>query len=139
MGFDLTGLGGVSSLIETIANKIWPDKTEQEKAKFALMSQELAGELQTRLQQMITNTEEAKHASWFVAGWRPAVGWVCAIALGYHYVLAPFFVFLLHAFNVSMGPLPSFDMGELMPLLTGMLGFGALRTYEKIKKNGNGK
>jgi hypothetical protein len=47
-------------------------------------------------------------------------------------VLQPIFVFALAAYGVSL-ELPSFDMGALMTVLTGMLGLGGLRTFEKMK------
>ena len=31
MALDITGLGAVSDLANTVINKIWPDKTEAEK------------------------------------------------------------------------------------------------------------
>jgi hypothetical protein len=34
-------------------------------------------------------------------------------------------------------PLPLLDMGQMMPVLMGMLGLGGLRTFEKFKKVSN--
>lgn len=86
--------------------------------------------------QIETNQAEAAHRSRFVAGWRPMVGWVCAIALAYHFIVHPLLVFALVAFNPSgfdPGSLPEFDMDSLMTVLLGMLGLGGLRTFEKFK------
>lgn len=35
------------------------------------------------------NKIEAQHRSLFVAGWRPAIGWVCAIGLAFPFILNP--------------------------------------------------
>jgi hypothetical protein len=135
MKLDLTGIGSIASLIETGVNKIWPDKTEQEKAKFALLSQELSNTFQLALNQINTNIEEAKSKSVFVAGWRPFVGWVSGTALAYSFVLQPFLVWTLSAFGINT-ELPKLQIEELMTLLFGMLGLGAMRSYDKMKSNG---
>jgi len=80
--------------------------------------------------QVQVNAAEAKHRSIFVAGWRPFVGWICAVALAYHFVLQPIIVFAAGAAGVFV-ELPEFDMDSLMTVLLGMLGLGGLRTYEK--------
>ena len=70
MGRDLTGVGAVADLATTVIDKIWPNKSEQEKAELAAAVQVVQGQLEI-------NKEEAKSPSFFVAGWRPFVGWVC--------------------------------------------------------------
>lgn len=81
--------------------------------------------------QIGTNTEEAKSASLFVAGWRPAVGWICATGIGWSFVASPL-VGAIAGFFGFKGHMPVVDTGQLMTLITGMLGFGALRTYETV-------
>jgi hypothetical protein len=90
---------------------------------------------QPHILQAMTNIEEAKHRTVFVAGWRPALGWICAIGIGYQFILAP----MLGAY-VSMNPdeyegvvIPVLESGELMTLVLSLLGLGGLRTAEKIK------
>jgi Holin of 3TMs, for gene-transfer release len=87
------------------------------------------------LAQIAVNTEEAKSENLFVAGWRPAVGWVCCIAFAYHLILQPLLSFLL----INAGhkvDLPTFNIELLSNTLYGMLGFGALRTFEKTADKG---
>ena len=84
--------------------------------------------------QIEVNKMEAQSGHWFVASWRPFIGWVCGVALAWHFVLAPFVIFFTAMFGVTMPPLPEFDMGSLMTVLMGMLGLGGLRTFEKYKK-----
>jgi hypothetical protein len=84
--------------------------------------------------QLDINKEEAKHASLFVAGWRPAVGWICGIALGWNFIVHPMLLwlaFILPDIPVDLSTAPQLDTGELMTVLLGMLGLGGLRTYEK--------
>jgi len=84
--------------------------------------------------QLEINKAEAQHKSLFVAGWRPFIGWTCGIALAWHFVIAPFIMFVCAYLNVVIPELPQFDMGSLMTVLMGMLGLGGLRTFEKYKK-----
>ena len=62
-----------------------------------------------------------------VAGWRPAIGWVCAAALAFNYVIRPVAI-AIHPAIV----LPALD-DSLWQLMAGMLGLGGLRTFEKVK------
>ena len=84
-----------------------------------------------RLQPSILNLElnkvEAQHRSVFVAGWRPAVGWVCVIGIGFAFVGNPLLTRFIGGAPVEV-PL---DM--IMELVLAMLGMGALRTIEKIQ------
>ena len=64
---------------------------------------------------------------------RTDVGWVCALAFAYHYLLQPLLVFILTASGVDLPELPSFDMSTLLTVLGGLLGIGGLRSYEKTK------
>ena len=82
------------------------------------------------------NKTEAASTNWFVAGWRPGIGWICATAFGYTYVILPFLMFLVYAFGTKnmadgLSHLPHLDMTEMMPVLLGMLGLSWNRTDEK--------
>jgi len=84
---------------------------------------------QPSLMQAETNKIAAHHASWFVAGDRPALLWVAAIGWLMEFVMNPIF---------QMFAGEKFDMPvDQMVWLTGaVLGiYGTLRTVEKI----NGK
>ena len=65
--------------------------------------------------------------------WRPLIGMSCAIAILWEFVIKQFLVFVLAVFSIQTMPLPSLDMGVLMPLVMAMLGFGGLRSFEKIR------
>jgi hypothetical protein len=99
--------------------------------EIATMSERHAQEL--ALSQIEVNKAEAASGSIFKGGWRPAIGWVCASAFAYHFVLQPVIVFIVLTAGVELPPLPEFDMASLMTVMMGMLGLGGLRTYEKQK------
>jgi hypothetical protein len=84
--------------------------------------------------QIEVNKMEAQSRHWFVASWRPFIGWTCGIALMWHFVLSQFILFFATMFGYSLPALPEFDMGSLMTVLMGMLGLGGLRTFEKYKQ-----
>lgn len=70
--------------------------------------------------------EDSKSASRFNSGWRPALGWICALGLGMHYLFFP----VAGMFIYVKSPL---DVGALLSLVTALLGLGGLRTVERIK------
>jgi hypothetical protein len=87
--------------------------------------------------QIAVNAEEAKSNSVLVAGWRPAVGWICAAALAYAAILEPVFRFIAAVAFGYKGAFPVIDTMLTMQVLFGMLGFGAMRSFDK--KNGVAK
>ena len=98
------------------------------------LEHELKAQLQTaNLAQIEVNKIEAASTSWFVAGWRPSVGWVCSLAMLYHFIIAPLIQYLLTIFGVQ-ATLPEFDFSQLSTILMAMLGMAGLRTYEKKEK-----
>ena len=99
--------------------------------EIATMAEKAAHEAQ--MAQAQANTEQAKHPSLFVAGARPAIMWICAAAMGYHFVLQPFLVFGVLVAGIEIPALPELDMASLMPVLLGILGLGGMRSYEKVK------
>ncbi len=129
MDFSLGDIGNVfTSLREAITGKKIEDPAEQ--AKMMLALDQLEAKL--KMAQMAVNQEEARHKSIFVAGWRPFIGWVSGSALAYNYIFQPLMFVALSAWGVSV-ELPKLDIGTLMMLMGGMLGFGAFRTFEKVK------
>lgn len=126
----------VSSLAQPVASIL--DKFIEDKDQKAALAHEIAtlAEKQAQEQvmgQMVINQTEAEHPSIFVAGWRPAVGWVCALAMLFNYLLIPFINLGLDIANLDI-QLDLIDMETMMPVLLGMLGLGGMRTAEKFKK-----
>jgi len=124
---------GIAESVVGVAGKVL-DKFVEDKDLKAKLDHELKTAFHSaNLAQIEVNKQEAAHQSLFVAGWRPFVGWVCGIALAYHFVLAPFLLFVFSAYGLEQ-ELPEFDFSQLSTILMGMLGLGGLRTYEKMKK-----
>ena len=122
-------IGPVSGILD----KVIPDSDMKAKLAHEIATMSDTHAQQALLAQLETNKAEAASGSLFKGGWRPAVGWICAIAFGYHFVLQPLLVFVLTASGVDLPDLPEFDMGTLLTVLGGMLGIGGLRTFEKQK------
>lgn len=146
MGFDLTGLGSVFDFGGKIIDKIFPDKDAADKAKLEMLKLQQQGEFKeldleygNRAQQIAVNIEEAKNGSVFVSGWRPFVGWICGSALAYNYIVMPFIVWMTKCFFPNVPEMPTLNNGELMALLSGLLGIGAFRSIDKRYANTDNK
>lgn len=116
----------------SVIDRVIPDKEAAEKAKREMQIELVNNINDIAKAQIEVNKQEAAHRNVFVAGWRPFIGWTCGAAFCYHFVIQPLLIFVLAANGVALD-LPSFDMGALMTVLTGMLGLGGLRTFEKMK------
>lgn len=121
---DITGVGSVADLANTLINKIWPDKSEQEKQQIAAAVMVVQGQLDI-------NKTEAASPSLFVSGWRPAIGWVCGGACAWNWIGLPIAKAALMVAGYKLAIAPA-DISEMMPILLGMLGLGGLRTIEKV-------
>ena len=81
---------------------------------------------------MMKSTAETAKGG-FTGNWRPFIGWTCGVALAYEYVLRPIVGGIARVFGASW-EFPTLDMATLMPLVLGMIGLIASRSYDK--KNG---
>ena len=122
----ILGLGG------EIIKRVWPDPAQQASAQLELLKLQQSGELAKLVGQLEINKAEAQSTSLFVAGWRPAIGWVCATALAYQYVVRPIGSYVARLHGVELGEMPTLD-ATLWELMFGMLGLGGLRTFEKVQ------
>tara|TARA_R100000808_G_scaffold10564_1_gene27927 strand:+ start:4296 stop:4700 length:405 start_codon:yes stop_codon:yes gene_type:complete len=120
------------SVMEVAGRFLPEDKEARAKAERDLKAQLTNHLAKIDIAQLEINKAEASHRSVFVAGWRPFIGWTCGVALAYTYVLQPILVFGLAQAGYLID-LPKMDLGEMMPVLMGMLGLGGLRTFEKFK------
>lgn len=126
----------ISSLVAPVSGLL--DKFIEDKDQRALLAHEIAtlAEKQANEQavaQIELNKVEAAHQSMFVAGWRPAVGWVCALAMLLNFILIPFINLGMEFAGASIR-LDLIEMDTMMPVLLGMLGLGGMRSYEKARK-----
>ncbi|PKH06498.1 3TM-type holin [Moritella sp. Urea-trap-13] len=125
MSFWTKAFGGVAAepidALGSAVDKIFTNDEERMQAQAMLdkIAQQPAI-LQTEI-----NKIEAQHRSLFVAGWRPAIGWVCAIGLAFPFILNPLIEW-------AGGTGPKIPMDQLMELVVALLGLGTLRTFEKL-------
>lgn len=126
--------------ITSVINKLIPDKTAAAAATAQLQLLAAQGELQTellQLQAVTTNQSsvdavEAANPSVFVAGWRPAIGWVCGFGFLIQFVVAPLATWVA-ALAGHPVVFPTLDGNTLMSMTFGMLGLGAYHSYDKLK------
>ena len=122
-------LSGLFEIGKGIINRIFPDPAQAAAAQLELLKMQQNGDLaqlaaDTDLAklQIQVNIEEAKHANIFVSGWRPAVGWCCAAAFAYSYVLLPFLQFVVFTFGTAemaaqLKLAPALELSEMVPVL----------------------
>lgn len=121
VGAIASGLGDFAlKLRSAITGKIDPQ------AEAELLKQAAAMELEATKAQANINAIEAASPRFFIAAARPAILWLCGLILFYSYVAFP----LLKAAGVN---LPDIQLGDLWPVLTGLLGLAGMRTYEKAR------
>jgi hypothetical protein len=132
---DLSFKDPVTTLLEIggkVIDKIWPDPAQAAQAKFELFKLQQSGDLAQMAGQMQINVEEAKSPSVFVSCWRPFIGWVCGVACAWNWVglSVAKTIAELAGSHITLAPA---SITEMMPVLMGMLGLGAYRTFEKVK------
>lgn len=124
-------LGSVFELGKDLISRFFPDKTEAARVEAEFLRMAAQGELQQVIAQLEINAKEAAHPSVFVAGWRPAFGWAGCAGFVYAVIVQP-----LLAWGATIKGLPTppeLNMDLLWVVITGMLGIGGLRTFEKSK------
>ena len=126
--------GGLVDSVGKIVDEL--HTSEEEKAAAKIKLKELDNQLNKA--QTDINLADAKSTATGLGGllqriWRPLIGFSCALAIFWEFVLKQFIMFFLAVFEVETLPLPTLDMGVLMPLVMSLLGMATLRTYEKQK------
>lgn len=128
-------LGDVIREVGRTVRQILPDKQAQ--LEFDLKFAELADRVDQRETELLSsqievNKEEAKSANLFVAGWRPAIGWIGASALGWTWIVAPLANWVASLCGAHVNP-PALPADAIYPVILGMLGISASRTIEKMR------
>jgi len=101
---------------------------EQSKAERDYRSLELKLLADQNAAQIALNKVEARSGNIFIAGWRPAIGWIGVIALFYQFVLYPLLLWL-----PIEEPPPQMEADVLYTIITGMLGIAGMRSFDKLK------
>lgn len=129
---------GIGTVIESVG-KVAGDliTTDKERMQLELEGRKLDQSID--LAQISVNNTEAQHASVFVAGWRPAIGWVGAAAMAYQFLLYPLLTWLWALAQANghlpagMQPPPMLDADALWVILSGILGIAGMRSFEKSR------
>ena len=117
----------VASLVGPVTGLL--DKFIEDKDQKNALAHEISTMSERHVQELMkgqldVNKTEAAHKSLFVAGWRPSIGWVCSLGLLYNTIIA-------NILGIWVD-LPEIDTTLLVPVMMGMLGLGAMRSYEKV-------
>lgn len=139
---DLTGLGSIADLGQSIIQRIWPNKSDPAyiTAQAALLQAQEAGALkeldntfQLSLEQIKTDAVEAASPNMFIAGGRPFMIWVCGGAFSLNYLFGPLATWGAAIAGHPDVKFPQLDLTVMMPVLLGLLGLGTMRTVEKLQ------
>lgn len=133
-------ISGLFSAAQSLIERFFPDPEKKAAAQLELLKMQqngdlaqLAAETDLAKLQIQVNIEEAKSVNWFVAAWRPFIGWTCGFGLAYAALIEPFARFVANVWFGYTGEFPVIDTNLTMQILMGMLGLGAMRSVEKIK------
>jgi len=118
----------VIGVVDNVLDKFVEDKDLRTKLNHELKTQVQ----QANLAQIAVNQEQARHASIFVAGARPAIMWICAFGLGWQFVFQPICVWALAVWATDL-TIPIIPTEGLMTLTLSLLGLGGMRSFEKSK------
>lgn len=125
-------IGPILEVGKALLDRFGPeDKAERLKAEAEFVRMAADGELKQVIAQLEINAKEAAHPSVFVAGWRPFFGWAGGAGFIYATILQPM---LAWAAAIQGWPVPpTLNLDLLWVVITGMLGIGGLRTFEKSR------
>ena len=131
----------VFDLGKVAIEKIWPDETKraEELRKLEELRQNgdlarLNARVQLMVEQIRVNREQAKHKSLFVAGARPAAIWAGVFAMIWTGIIHPVLTWAWAFMEMAGQPPALTDSSSLFTLTLGLLGVGAMRSFDK--KNG---
>jgi len=123
------GLGGLFKGIRTAITGIDPDKAA-EIERIVTQAEASALAIQGEL-----NRLDAASDSLFKGGWRPMIGWICAVSLGLYYVLrilVGLTLWVKLAWTAqTLPPMPEVGIGDIIGLTGTLLGMSGLRTIDK--------
>jgi hypothetical protein len=129
---------GIGAIIDSVG-KVASDLITTDKERIELDLEGRRIDQAIDLAQMEVNKTEAQNQNLFVAGWRPAIGWVGAAAMAYQFLAYPLLVWSwtwMQAEQIvpqEVKPPPMLDTEALWVILSGMLGIAGMRSFEKTR------
>ena len=121
-------IGPVTGLLD----KFIEDKDQKNALAHEISTMSEKHALELAKGQMEINKVEAASANIFVSGWRPFIGWTCGLGMFGNFITIPFANFALALLDIEI-TIPLVPLETMMPVLMGMLGLGAMRSFEKTK------
>lgn len=125
-----------------LIEKIWPDPVKQSQELRALEQLRQNGDLaqlqahtQILVAQIKVNEVSAKHPSIFVSGARPAAIWAGVFSMSWAGIIHPLLTWVWAFAEMAGSPPPLIESAALSAIVTGLLGVGGMRSYDKIKGN----
>ena len=131
---NMTLLAALVGPVTGLLDKFIPDADTKQKIAFELATMAETHAQELAKAQLDVNKVEAASASLFVAGWRPATGWVCVLGMAGNFLVIPFANFVMALTMDIPVTVPLIPLDTMLPVLLGMLGLGGLRTFEKTRK-----
>lgn len=131
--------GLIGKIVDAVSQHIPipADQTKRMELESAIEQALVAGLAAQNVAQAETNKIEAASPNLFVSGWRPAIGWTCAISLACYYVPRAIAATVLWVIAVAKTGLllapPNIGIADILGLVMAMLGVASLRTYEKVQ------
>ena len=126
-------IAALAPVVGKLIDRLVPDEHEAKRAKMEMQQALVAAANQINLAQAEINKTEAQHRSVFVAGWRPAIGWACAMGFAWAFVVQPFAIWVTAIVAPEMD-LPDLDTVPLLEMTFAMLGLAGLRSWEKDRR-----
>ena len=126
----------VASLVGPVTGLL--DKFIEDKDQKAMLAHKISTMSEEHHQDLMkaqieVNKVEAASSNLFVSGWRPFIGWTCGLGMFGNFITIPFSNFVLALVGMDI-VIPLVPLETMMPVLMGMLGLGAMRSYEKTRK-----
>jgi hypothetical protein len=122
-------LGPVLEIGKSLLERFFPDEEARRKAEADFLKAAMDGELKQVIAQLDINAREAQHPSIFVAGGRPLFMWIGGFGFAYATIVQPVLTWVARIKGWPEPPDVNSDL--LWVVVTGLLGIGGMRTYEK--------
>ena len=108
----------------------------EDKEKLKLQFAEVEAKLKEK--QMAINLADSQSQAGGISGflqrsWRPLIGFSCALAIFWEFVLSKFILSFLGVFHYEVINIPQLDLQHLMPLVLALLGMSGIRSFELAK------
>jgi hypothetical protein len=117
---------------KTLLERFIPDPEKKREAEMEMFRMAADGELKQVIAQLEINAREAQHPSLFVAGGRPFFLWIGGgVGFRYAVLLQPMLTWLARIEGWPEPPTTDVDL--LWVVITGLLGLGSMRSFEKTK------